>query len=67
MVLVARGMVLAGHFCYGYWQVQRNLTEANKTVVIGNGATAKRLLMKVWRAGRLQPVKVTTRDLGVDT
>eukprot|EP00971_Amphidinium_carterae_P330682 6463843-Amphidinium_carterae.1 len=30
-------------------------------------AHAKCLLMKVWRAGRLPPLKVTTRDLGVDT
>eukprot|EP00971_Amphidinium_carterae_P322275 6405376-Amphidinium_carterae.1 len=32
-----------------------------------NGAKAKRLLMKVWRAGRLPPPRVTTRGLGVDT
>eukprot|EP00971_Amphidinium_carterae_P157107 3114108-Amphidinium_carterae.1 len=38
-----------------------------KTVVICNGANAKRLLMKVWRAGRLLPPRVTTRDLGVYT
>eukprot|EP00971_Amphidinium_carterae_P047024 926008-Amphidinium_carterae.1 len=38
-----------------------------KTLVICNGANAKRLLMKVWRAGRLPPLRVTTRDLGVDT
>eukprot|EP00971_Amphidinium_carterae_P127459 2525378-Amphidinium_carterae.1 len=38
-----------------------------KTVVICNGANAKRLLMKVWRAGRLPPPRVTTSDLGVDT
>eukprot|EP00971_Amphidinium_carterae_P163972 3251067-Amphidinium_carterae.2 len=38
-----------------------------KTVVICNGANAKRLLMKAWRVGWLPPPKVTTRDLGVDT
>eukprot|EP00971_Amphidinium_carterae_P289552 5749312-Amphidinium_carterae.1 len=38
-----------------------------KTVVICNGANAKRLLMKVWRTGRLPPPRITTRDLGVDT
>eukprot|EP00971_Amphidinium_carterae_P019834 390674-Amphidinium_carterae.1 len=38
-----------------------------KTLVICNGANAKRLLTKVWRAGRLPPLRVTTRDLGVDT
>eukprot|EP00971_Amphidinium_carterae_P179245 3555473-Amphidinium_carterae.1 len=37
-----------------------------KTLVICNGANAKRLLTKVWRAGRLPPLRVTTRDLGVD-
>eukprot|EP00971_Amphidinium_carterae_P256400 5090926-Amphidinium_carterae.1 len=53
--------------------VRKSLTKANmkvnlkKTVVICNGANAKRLLMKVWRAGRLPPPRVTTRDLGVDT
>eukprot|EP00971_Amphidinium_carterae_P054240 1068472-Amphidinium_carterae.1 len=37
-----------------------------KTVVICNGTKAKRLLMKVWKAGRLPPPRITTRDLGVD-
>eukprot|EP00971_Amphidinium_carterae_P241300 4791190-Amphidinium_carterae.1 len=37
-----------------------------KTVVPCNGAKAKRLV-KVWKSGRLPPLKVTTRDLGVDT
>eukprot|EP00971_Amphidinium_carterae_P241970 4804262-Amphidinium_carterae.2 len=73
MVLVASGPCFAGHLCYGYRQVHKSLTKANmkvnlkKTVVICNGANAKRLLMKVWRAGRLPPSKVTTRELGVDT
>eukprot|EP00971_Amphidinium_carterae_P005194 103698-Amphidinium_carterae.1 len=73
MVLVASGPCFAGNLCYAYRQVHKSLTAANmkvnrqKTVVICNGANAKRLLMKVWRAGRLPPPKVTTRDLGVDT
>eukprot|EP00971_Amphidinium_carterae_P263410 5226246-Amphidinium_carterae.1 len=73
MVLVASGPCFAGHLCYGYRQVHWSPTLANmkvnfkKTVVICNGANAKRLLIKVWRAGSLPPPKVTTRDLGVDT
>eukprot|EP00971_Amphidinium_carterae_P165904 3288554-Amphidinium_carterae.1 len=73
MVLIASGPCFAGHLCYGYRQVLRSLTAANmkvnlkKTLVICNGANAKRLLMKVWRSGRLPPLRVTTRDLGVDT
>eukprot|EP00971_Amphidinium_carterae_P351193 6491966-Amphidinium_carterae.1 len=75
MVLVAQGPCFARHLCHGYRQVHKSLTKANmiqkvnlkKTVVICNGANAKRLLMKVWRAGRLPPPWVTTRDLGVDT
>eukprot|EP00971_Amphidinium_carterae_P224822 4460165-Amphidinium_carterae.1 len=73
MVLIASGPCFAGHLCYGYRQVLKSLTKANmkvnlkKTLVICNGANAKRLLMKVWRAGRLPPLRVTTRDLGVDT
>eukprot|EP00971_Amphidinium_carterae_P350462 6491558-Amphidinium_carterae.2 len=73
MVLEASGPCFARHLCYGYQQVHKSLTKANmkvnlkKTVVICNGANAKRLLMKVWRAGRLPPPRVTTRDLGVDT
>eukprot|EP00971_Amphidinium_carterae_P051966 1022880-Amphidinium_carterae.1 len=73
MVLIASGPCFAGHLCYGYRQVLKSLTAANmkvnlkKTLVICNGANAKRLLMKVWRAGRLPPLRVTTRDLGVDT
>eukprot|EP00971_Amphidinium_carterae_P134857 2672527-Amphidinium_carterae.1 len=73
MVLVASGPCFAGHLCYGYRQVHKSLTKANmkvnlkKTVVICKGANAKRLLMKVWRAGRLPPPRITTRDLGVDT
>eukprot|EP00971_Amphidinium_carterae_P255709 5076710-Amphidinium_carterae.2 len=75
MVLVASGPCFAGHLCYGYRQVHKSLTHANmkvnpkKTVVICNGANAKRLLMKVWRVGRLPPPKpgpkITTRDLGL--
>eukprot|EP00971_Amphidinium_carterae_P343039 6482569-Amphidinium_carterae.1 len=66
MVFVAPGPCFAGHLCYGYRQVHKSFTKANmkvnlkKTVVICNGATAKRLLMKVWRAGRLPPPKMTT-------
>eukprot|EP00971_Amphidinium_carterae_P291571 5788215-Amphidinium_carterae.1 len=38
-----------------------------KTVVICNGTHTKNKLQKAWRAGLLPPVKITTRDLGVDT
>eukprot|EP00971_Amphidinium_carterae_P114652 2271596-Amphidinium_carterae.1 len=38
-----------------------------KTVVIRNGAKAKRVLMKVWKAGGLPPPRITTQELGVDT
>eukprot|EP00971_Amphidinium_carterae_P093330 1846797-Amphidinium_carterae.1 len=73
MVLVAHGPCFAGNLCYAYRQVHKSLVKANmkvnlqKTVVICNGANAKRLLMKVWKAGRLPPPRITTRDLGVDT
>eukprot|EP00971_Amphidinium_carterae_P086779 1717279-Amphidinium_carterae.1 len=73
MVLIASGPCFAGNLCYAYRQVLKSLTAANmkvnlkKTLIICNGANAKRLLTKVWRAGRLPPLRVTTRDLGVDT
>eukprot|EP00971_Amphidinium_carterae_P143197 2837097-Amphidinium_carterae.1 len=38
-----------------------------KTVVICNGTHTKNKLKKAWRSGLLPPVKITTRDLGVDT
>eukprot|EP00971_Amphidinium_carterae_P028110 553409-Amphidinium_carterae.1 len=38
-----------------------------KTVVICNGTHTKNKLWKAWRSGLLPPVKITTRDLGVDT
>eukprot|EP00971_Amphidinium_carterae_P176095 3490676-Amphidinium_carterae.2 len=40
---------------------------AFKTVVICNGSVTKRTLWKVWRAGRLPPIQITTRVLEVDT
>eukprot|EP00971_Amphidinium_carterae_P277869 5515465-Amphidinium_carterae.1 len=40
---------------------------ALKTVVLCNGFVTKRKLWKVWRAGRIPPVQIATRDLGVDT
>eukprot|EP00971_Amphidinium_carterae_P110025 2179450-Amphidinium_carterae.3 len=64
MVLVAKGPCFVGNLCHAYRQVPKSLTQAIMKVC--NGANAKRLLMKVWRAGRLPPPKVTTRDLGVD-
>eukprot|EP00971_Amphidinium_carterae_P094132 1863137-Amphidinium_carterae.1 len=36
-------------------------------VVVRNGTRANQKLWKVWRAGRLPPVRITTKDLGVDT
>eukprot|EP00971_Amphidinium_carterae_P314626 6253858-Amphidinium_carterae.2 len=38
-----------------------------KTVVICNGTHTKNKLMRAWRSGLLPPVKITTRDVGVDT
>eukprot|EP00971_Amphidinium_carterae_P078893 1560939-Amphidinium_carterae.1 len=38
-----------------------------KTVVICNGTHTKTKLQRAWRAGLLPPIKITTRDLGVDT
>eukprot|EP00971_Amphidinium_carterae_P347327 6489264-Amphidinium_carterae.2 len=72
-VLVAKGKNFAVHLCQAYRRVHRSLTQANmkvnlkKTVVPCNGAKAKRLVKKVWKNGRLPPLKVTTRDLGVYT
>eukprot|EP00971_Amphidinium_carterae_P345729 6486845-Amphidinium_carterae.2 len=37
---------------------------ALKTVVVCNASVTKRKPMKVWRAGRLPPVQIITRDLG---
>eukprot|EP00971_Amphidinium_carterae_P148881 2951664-Amphidinium_carterae.1 len=57
------------NLCYGYRQVHRGLTAANmqvnlkNTVVICNGTKIKHLLMKVWRAGRLPPPRISTHDL----
>eukprot|EP00971_Amphidinium_carterae_P166115 3292667-Amphidinium_carterae.4 len=73
MVLVAKGTHFGVHLCQAYRRVHRSLTQANmkvnlkKTVVLCNGAKAKRLGKKVWKTGRLPPLKATTRDLGVDT
>eukprot|EP00971_Amphidinium_carterae_P201002 3988585-Amphidinium_carterae.1 len=72
MVLVAKGPGFASNLCQGYRQVYKTLTHAimlvnpKKTVVICNGANAKRLLMRVWRKGRLPLPRIPTRDLGVD-
>eukprot|EP00971_Amphidinium_carterae_P136280 2700252-Amphidinium_carterae.1 len=38
-----------------------------KAVVICNGTHTKNKLKRAWRSGLLPPVKITTRDLGVDT
>eukprot|EP00971_Amphidinium_carterae_P208450 4135785-Amphidinium_carterae.1 len=61
MVLVAKGPNFASKLCHGYRQVPKIFAQANvlvnlkKTEVICNGTKAKRLLMKVWRHGRLPP------------
>eukprot|EP00971_Amphidinium_carterae_P077015 1521748-Amphidinium_carterae.2 len=71
MVLVGKGKTV--QVCQAHRRVRRNLTQANmkvnlkRTVVLCNGAKTKRLVKKVWKTGRLPPLKVTTRDLGVDT
>eukprot|EP00971_Amphidinium_carterae_P299825 5957088-Amphidinium_carterae.1 len=46
---------------------QTEQQNALSTVVLRNGSVTKRKLWKVWRAGKLPPVQITTRDLGVDT
>eukprot|EP00971_Amphidinium_carterae_P191688 3803587-Amphidinium_carterae.1 len=56
-----------------YRDVIKALKQANmqvnpkKTVIICNGTNTRNKLKKAWRAGLLPPVKITTRDLGVDT
>eukprot|EP00971_Amphidinium_carterae_P178409 3539353-Amphidinium_carterae.1 len=73
MVLISSGPGFAGNLCFAYRKVLRSFTAVNmrvnalKTVVICNGSVTKRKLWKVWRAGRLPPVQISTRDLGVDT
>eukprot|EP00971_Amphidinium_carterae_P147075 2914489-Amphidinium_carterae.1 len=73
MVLISSGPYSAGILCFAYRQVLKSLTDVNmhvnavKTVVLCNGSVAKRKLLQVWRYGRLPPVQITTRDLGVDT
>eukprot|EP00971_Amphidinium_carterae_P003111 60932-Amphidinium_carterae.1 len=36
-----------------------------KTVVVCNGTRAKQKLWQMWRVGRLPPLRLATRDLGV--
>eukprot|EP00971_Amphidinium_carterae_P106791 2115397-Amphidinium_carterae.1 len=73
MVLVAAGPHFAHYLRDSYKSVLKVLKQANmqvnlkKTVVICNGTHTKNKLMRAWRAGLLPPVKITTRDLGVDT
>eukprot|EP00971_Amphidinium_carterae_P319361 6347297-Amphidinium_carterae.3 len=73
MVLVASGPYFAHYLWDSYRDVIKALKQANmqvnpkKTVVICNGTHTKNKLKKAWRAGLLAPVKITTRDLGVDT
>eukprot|EP00971_Amphidinium_carterae_P283848 5635416-Amphidinium_carterae.1 len=38
-----------------------------KTVIVCNGTHTNNKLKRAWRAGHLPPVRITTRDLGVDT
>eukprot|EP00971_Amphidinium_carterae_P187408 3719626-Amphidinium_carterae.1 len=72
MVLISSGPGFARNLCFAYREVFRSLTAVNmrvnalKTVVLCNGSETKRKLWKVRRAGRLPPVQITTRDLGVD-
>eukprot|EP00971_Amphidinium_carterae_P147845 2930466-Amphidinium_carterae.1 len=73
MVLVAAGPHFAHYLRDSYKSVLKALKQANmqvnqkKTVVICNGTHTKNKLMRAWRSGLLPPVKITTRDLGVDT
>eukprot|EP00971_Amphidinium_carterae_P247336 4911967-Amphidinium_carterae.2 len=73
MALISSGPNVVGNLCFAYRQVLKSLTEVNmranagKTVMLCNGSVAKRKLLQVWRHGRLPPVQITTRDLGVDT
>eukprot|EP00971_Amphidinium_carterae_P008073 159713-Amphidinium_carterae.2 len=77
MVLVAAGPFFE-HFLRDSYRdhrrdVLKTFNQANmqvnptKTVVVCKSTRAKQKLWKVWRAGRLPPVRLTTRDLGVDT
>eukprot|EP00971_Amphidinium_carterae_P193317 3836290-Amphidinium_carterae.1 len=72
MVLVAAGLYFAHYLRGSYRSVPRALTHVNmqvnpsKTVVVCNGTRAKQkpwLHWQVWRAGRLPPVKFTTREV----
>eukprot|EP00971_Amphidinium_carterae_P049371 973026-Amphidinium_carterae.1 len=73
MVLVAHGPHFAHYLRDSYKSVQNALKQANmqvnpkKTAVICNGTHTKNKLTKTWCSGLLPPVKITTRDLGVDT
>eukprot|EP00971_Amphidinium_carterae_P010274 202999-Amphidinium_carterae.1 len=73
MVLVAAGPHFAHNLRDSYKCVLKALKQANmqvnpkKIVVICNGTHTKNKLMRAWRSGLLPPVKITTRDLGVDT
>eukprot|EP00971_Amphidinium_carterae_P206867 4104714-Amphidinium_carterae.2 len=71
-VLISSGPNFAGNLCFAYRKVLKSLTDVNmrvnavKTVVLCIGSVAKCKLMQVWRHGRLPPLQITTRDLGVD-
>eukprot|EP00971_Amphidinium_carterae_P135663 2688083-Amphidinium_carterae.1 len=71
MVLVSSGPHFAHNLRDSYKCVLKAqaIMQVNpkKTVVICNGTHTKTKLMKAWRSGLLPPVKITTRDLGVDT
>eukprot|EP00971_Amphidinium_carterae_P347286 6489211-Amphidinium_carterae.1 len=73
MVLVAAGPHFTHYLRDSYKSVLKALKQATiqvnpkETVVICNGTHTKNKLMRAWRAGLLPPVKITTRDLGVDT
>eukprot|EP00971_Amphidinium_carterae_P047606 937765-Amphidinium_carterae.1 len=73
MVLVASGPYFAHYLWDSFRDVIKALRHANmqlnptKTVVICNGTHMKNKLKKAWRTGLMPPVKITIRDLGVDT
>eukprot|EP00971_Amphidinium_carterae_P198993 3949031-Amphidinium_carterae.1 len=76
MVVVAAGPYFAHYLRDSYRDVLKALKQGNygnmqvnpkKMVVVCNGTHTKNKLKRAWRAGLLPPVRITTRDLVVDT
>eukprot|EP00971_Amphidinium_carterae_P198368 3937000-Amphidinium_carterae.2 len=71
MVLISSGPNFAGNLCDAYRQVLKSLMAINackRAYRCGvQWVCDQAQVLQVWRAGRLLPVQVTIRDLGVDT